>query len=108
MKRGWGFFFPQPYVESTIGASFMSKLILVDGAPIKFQVGQGGAAGTGRARDGRGCFPIFFLPSFNLFFRVKKILALSTACGLLDLVGECPQVFIRGSQVVLERHGRSP
>jgi len=28
----------QPYVESTIGASFMSKLILVDGSPIKFQV----------------------------------------------------------------------
>ena len=28
----------QPYVESTIGASFMSKLILVDGAPIKFQI----------------------------------------------------------------------
>ena len=28
----------KPYVESTIGASFMSRLILVDGAPIKFQV----------------------------------------------------------------------
>jgi GTPase SAR1 family protein len=28
----------KPYVESTIGASFMSKLILVDSQPIKFQV----------------------------------------------------------------------
>mmetsp|Transcript_26507 Transcript_26507/g.59334 ORF Transcript_26507/g.59334 Transcript_26507/m.59334 type:complete len:195 (-) Transcript_26507:44-628(-) len=28
----------KPYVESTIGASFMSRLILVDGAPIKFQI----------------------------------------------------------------------
>lgn len=28
----------KPYVESTIGASFMSKLILVDSQPIKFQI----------------------------------------------------------------------
>ena len=26
------------YSESTIGASFMSKLLLVDGAPIKYQI----------------------------------------------------------------------
>mmetsp|Transcript_20119 Transcript_20119/g.33937 ORF Transcript_20119/g.33937 Transcript_20119/m.33937 type:complete len:199 (+) Transcript_20119:89-685(+) len=28
----------KPYVESTIGASFMSKLILIDSQPIKFQI----------------------------------------------------------------------
>jgi len=28
----------KPYQESTIGASFMSKLIMVDGSPIKFQI----------------------------------------------------------------------
>uniref|UniRef100_A0A7S2C2S1 Uncharacterized protein n=1 Tax=Florenciella parvula TaxID=236787 RepID=A0A7S2C2S1_9STRA len=28
----------KPYQESTIGASFMSKLIMVEGAPIKFQI----------------------------------------------------------------------
>lgn len=28
----------KPFQESTIGASFMSKLIMVDGNPIKFQV----------------------------------------------------------------------
>ena len=28
----------KPYSESTIGASFMSKMIMVDGKPIKFQI----------------------------------------------------------------------
>ena len=28
----------KPYQESTIGASFMSKLIMVEGSPIKFQI----------------------------------------------------------------------
>lgn len=28
----------KPYYESTIGASFMSKLIMVDGSPMKFQI----------------------------------------------------------------------
>ena len=28
----------KPYSESTIGASFMSKMIMVSGKPIKFQV----------------------------------------------------------------------
>ncbi|CBN79787.1 Rab22, RAB family GTPase [Ectocarpus siliculosus] len=28
----------KPYSESTIGASFMSKMIMVDGSPMKFQI----------------------------------------------------------------------